>query len=99
MTHERFPKREARHLGVRLVVQQPVERVLERLFFPAAVVIFVDVQRQARNGLRQNPHTGVHRRHLHGGRFVHRFPARRTAKKEAVAAAVERVFRFVARAK
>ncbi|MPN58610.1 hypothetical protein SDC9_206317 [bioreactor metagenome] len=95
MTHERFPKREACHLGVGLVVQQPVERMFERFLFPAAVIIPVNVQRQPSHGFGQDPHAGVHRRHLHGGRFVHRLPAGRTAEEEAVAAAVEGILRFI----
>ncbi|MPN00397.1 hypothetical protein SDC9_147591 [bioreactor metagenome] len=96
MAHERFPKREASHFGVWLIMQQSVERVFERFLFPATVVISIDVQRQTRDGFRQNSHAGIHRRHLHGGRFVHRFPARCTAKKEAVATAIQGILGFVA---
>ena len=96
MAHERFPKREACHLGVWLVVKQSVERVLERFLFPAAVVVLVDVQRQPRNGFGQDPHAGIHRRHLHGGRFVHWLSARCSSEEETVPAAVKRVLRLVA---
>ncbi|MPN20145.1 hypothetical protein SDC9_167522 [bioreactor metagenome] len=45
VAHERFPKREARHLGVRLIMEQPVKRMFERLLFAATTVISVNVQR------------------------------------------------------
>ena len=40
-----------RMVMAQIVVQQPVERMFERLLFPAAVIVFVDVQRQPRYGL------------------------------------------------
>ena len=71
MAHEGFPEDERGHLGIRLIMEQMVERMLHRLGLAAILLIAVHVQRQTRNGLRQDAHTGVHRCHLHGGPFVH----------------------------
>ena len=71
MVHEGFPEDERGHLGIRLIMEQMVKWMLHRLDLAAILLIAVHVQRQTRNGLRQVAHTGVHRRHLHGGPFVH----------------------------
>ena len=50
MRHERFPEDKGTHLRVRLIVEQVVERMVERHCLAAAVCIFVEVQRQPRHG-------------------------------------------------
>ena len=37
MCHERFPEHKRAHLRIRLVVQEQVQRVLQRLFLPAVI--------------------------------------------------------------
>ena len=64
-----------------------------------AIVVLVNVQRKPRNCFGQDSHTRVLRRPLHSGRFVDRFPARRAAEEETVAAAVEGVSWLIAGAK
>lgn len=76
--HQRFPKDEGRHLRVRLIMQQQIQRVINSFLFPAVLLVAIHMQRQSGDRLRQNTHTGIHRRHLHGGAFRHGF-ARRTA--------------------
>lgn len=48
---------------------------------PAAI----DVQGQSGDHLRQDPHAGVHRGHLHGGALIDRSPRRCRAEQERVA--------------
>ena len=70
--HHGFPEGEACHLRIGLPIQDLIQRVLGGLFFSVALLgKFVKVKRQAGHCLRQKPHTGVHRRNLHGGLFIH----------------------------
>lgn len=65
MAEHRFPPDEAGHLGIRLVVQQAVERVLAGLS-AARIGCLVHMQRQTGDGLGDDPHAGVDRRNLNG---------------------------------
>ena len=61
-----LPQDEAGHLGVRLVVQDAVQRMLRRLD-AALALILIYVQGQAGDGLGDDAHTGIDRAHLDGG--------------------------------
>ena len=88
MRHKRFPKHKGTHFRVRLIVKQMIERMVERHRFASAVGVFVKVERQSRNCL-------IHRRHLHGRTFRHRFPGCRPAEEAGVVAACRAVLRLV----
>ena len=64
--------------------------------FATAVIVLIYMKRKACQGFRQHPHARVNRRHLHGGMFVDGFTRACAAEKEAVSAAAEGAFRFVA---
>ncbi|EJX40219.1 hypothetical protein HMPREF1366_03083 [Enterococcus faecium ERV26] len=85
--HERFPKHEGTHLRVRLIVQKQIQRMVDGLFLAAILLIAVEVERQSRHSLRQDTDAGIHRRHLHGGAFIHSLACRAAAKEKAVGAA------------
>lgn len=71
--HKRFPEHEGTHLRVRLIVEQAVERMVERHCLAAAVRVFVEVQRQSCHSLGEDADAGVNRSHLHGTAFCYRF--------------------------
>ena len=51
------------------------------LFLIAVIVCYpVEMQRQCRNGLRQQSDTGIHGRDLHGCLFIYLFPGIGSAK-------------------
>ena len=93
--HECLTKHERTHLRVRLIVEQAVERMVERHCLAAAVRVFIEVQRQPRDSLRQDADTGIHGGHLHGGAFRHRFTGSSTAEEKGVVAARRAVLRLV----
>ena len=49
--HERFPEREGRHFRIRLVMEQRVQRVIQRLFLATRIVVLVEMERQRGDGL------------------------------------------------
>ena len=89
MRHERFSERERGHFRVWLVMEQPVERMVDGLFLAASVVVLVEMQWQGCNGLSQNTDAGVYRRHLHGRAFIDGLPCSRPAKHEGISAAIQ----------
>ena len=93
--HEGFPEHERTHLRVRLIVEQAVERMVERHCLAAVVRVFIEVQRQTRDSLRQDADTGIHGGHLHGGAFRHCFTGSSTAEEESIIAACCSVLRLV----
>ena len=83
MGHERFTPGKARHLRVRHQVEQPVQRMVLRHFFPIPIVrIAVQMEGKLSDGFRQQPHTGIDRGDLHRGLLVHLFTAGRGAEGE-----------------
>ena len=66
MRKHRFPPDERGHLAVGFVVQNWVERMIQRLD-TAFTLILIHVQRQAGDGFRNHPHTGIYCAHLNGG--------------------------------
>ena len=97
MRHEGFPEGKGGHFRVRLIVEQVIQRMPQRLFLAARGIVLVEMQRQRGDGFRQNPHTGVHRRHLHGAALVDSFARHGVAEQKGIAAAVQRVARLVPR--
>lgn len=93
--HEGFPEYEGTHLRVRLIVEQVVERMVERHCLAAAVRVFVEVQRQSRDSLRQDTDAGIHGSHLHGRPFCHCFAGGCSAKEKSIVAARRAVLRLV----
>ena len=88
VVHHRFPKDKRGHFRIRLVVQDPPQRVVEILFLAAVLAVFVQKQRQTRDCLRKNANTGINRCHLHGSMFVDHLTSRRIAPKKAAAAKI-----------
>ena len=95
MRHERFPEHEGTHLRVRLIMEQAVERMVERHCLAAAVGVFIEVQRQSRDSLRQDADAGIHGGHLHGRPFCHCFAGGRAAHEKGVIAARRSVLGLV----
>ena len=93
--HERFPEHEGTHLRVRLIVEQVIERMVQSHCLSAAVRVFVEVQRQSRDSLRQDTDAGIHGGHLHGRAFRHCFAGGRTAHEKGVVAACRSAFGLV----
>jgi len=93
--HERFPEYEGTHFRVRLIVEQAVERMVERHCLAAAVCVFIEVQRQSCDSFRQDTDAGIHGSHLHGGAFCHRFAGGRSTEEKGVVAARCAVLRLV----
>lgn len=93
--HERFPEHEGTHIRVRLIVKQAVERMVKRHCLAAVVFVFIKVQRQTRDSLRQDADTGIHGGHLHCRALRHRFAGSRAAEEESIIAACCSVLRLV----
>ncbi len=70
--YERVAEEEAGHLGVRLIVQKKIQRVVYG-FFLAVRLDPVEGERK-RHRLGEYSNAGIHGRHLHGGAFRHGFP-------------------------
>ena len=87
MRHKRLTKDETRHLGIRCIVEQEVQRMLRYTLF-ALTLISVDVKRQPRDGFGKNADTGVDRRCLHCSTFVDHLARRRLPKQKGQAAKV-----------
>lgn len=68
-----------------------------RMFYHMPPAVSVHVQRQTRDGFREDADAGVDRRHLHGGAFGHYFAGGRAAQVESVSAAGCSVLRLVSR--
>ena len=88
MGHGGFPKHKAGHLRVRLVMENAVQRMLQRLFLTSALPVLIQVYRQTGDGFGQNADAGVDRRHLHGGAFIHWLARGGLPEEESVTAAV-----------
>ena len=76
MRHERFAQDETRHLRIRRVVEQEIQRMLVcdlLAAFPSAI----DSKRQTRDGFGEDAHTCVDRRRLHGSALIDRLARRR----------------------
>ena len=95
--HEGFSEGKCSHFRVRLVMEQGVQRMPQRLFLAARGVVLIEMQRQRGDGLRQNPHAGVHRRHLHGAALVDGFARHGIAEQKRITAAVQRIAGLVPR--
>ena len=78
-------------------MEQKIQRVVRRLFLPAVIRIFIEMQRQPCHRLRKYPDAGVHRRHLHGGTFIDTLAAGAAAHEKAIGAAGSPVLRGVPR--
>ena len=63
---------EGGHLGVRLIVEDSVQRMICRLL-TAGFGLLIDRQRQGRDGFSDHTHAGIDRGHLHGVLGVDRF--------------------------
>ena len=77
-------------------MEQPVKRMIDRLFFAAFAVVSVKMKRQSGDRLGENPHAGIHRRHLHGGAFGDGLSGSAAPEKEPETAAGRGVGRLVA---
>ena len=71
MSQHRFSKDKRSHFLVGLVMDQPVQRMF-RGFSASVFCGFVHMERQTGNGLSNNTHTGVDRRHLNGRGRIYR---------------------------
>ena len=93
--HERFPEHKRTHFRVRLIMEQPIQWMVESHGLATAVGVFIKVKRQSRYRLRQNTDTGVHRRHLHGRPLGHCFAGGRAAHEKGIVAACRAILRLV----
>lgn len=85
MRHQRLAEDEAGHLRVEIIVQQPVEHVVGGLDLRPVLLDSIDVQRQARDRLSQDPHARIHGGHLHRTTLGDRAPGAGGTEQEAVA--------------
>ena len=97
MCHERFAEHERAHLRVWLIVEQAVERMVERHCFATAVRVFIKVQRQSCDSFRQDADAGIHGGHLHGRAFRYRLAGCRAAHEKGVVAARCAILGFISR--
>nr|DAU01012.1 MAG TPA: hypothetical protein [Caudoviricetes sp.] len=97
MRHERFPERKRGHFRIWLVVEQAIQRMPQCLFLAARGIVLIEMQRQRGNGLGENPHAGIHRRHLHGAALVDGFARHGIAEQKGIAAAVQSIAGLVPR--
>lgn len=58
-------------------MQKNIQRMLRRLLFPSVIGVAVQMEWQAHHQFRQYPHTGVHRRQLHGRSLIYSFPRKK----------------------
>ena len=89
MAHQGFPEIERGHFRVRLVVQQPVERMVEGLYLAPVFTVAVHMERKARHRLRENTDAGIYSSHLQSGALIHRLTAGGAAKEKGKAAAAQ----------
>ena len=83
MGHQSFPEDERGHLRIRLIVQQKVQRMVSG-FLGAVVRLLIDLKWQRSDGFRENSHTRIDCRHLHGGAFVDSLSGSGSSQEEAV---------------
>ena len=69
--------------------------MFHRLFLPAILCIFEELQRQPCDRLLQDPYTAVNRRHLHCGPFGHVLAARTGSQEETIRAAGSPIVRLI----
>ena len=93
MAHQGFPEIERGHFRVRLVVQQPVERMVEGLYLAPVFTVAVHMERKARHRLRENTDAGIYSSHLQRGALIHRLAAGGAAKEKGKAAAAQGILR------
>lgn len=86
MGHEGFPEDKGTHLRVRLIMQEPVQTVVNCFFLAAGFGIPIHIQRQACHRLGKNTDAGIDRRHLHRGAFIHLLAGCRATHEKAVVA-------------
>lgn len=52
MCHQRFPENERCHFRIRLIMKNPVQRMVDRFFLSAVIGVFIQMKRQTRDGFR-----------------------------------------------
>nr|DAJ66244.1 MAG TPA: hypothetical protein [Caudoviricetes sp.] len=87
MCHESLAEYETRHLWVRRIMEQKVQRMLRHALFSLSFV-GVDVERQSCDGFGKNTDTGIDCRRLHCSTFVDRLARRRLPKQKGQATEV-----------
>ena len=96
MAHKRFPEHKRSHLRVRLVMQKIIQRMVIHPLLPLPRIP-VQMHRQGRHSLRQNPHTGIDRRSLHGRPLIHDLPAAAPSKEKRISRPPVPVLRLIPR--
>ena len=93
--HHGLPEDERGHLGIWLVMQKEIQRMVDGLFLASFLCVFVQVKRQRCDRLREDTHAGIHSRDLHGRSFIDCLTRRCPAEVVAVTRAVCRVGRLI----
>ena len=96
MAHKRLPEHKRSHLRVRLVMQEIIQRMVIHPLLPPPRIP-VQMHRQGSNRLRQNPHTGIDRRGLHGRPLIHDLPAAAPPKQKGISRTPVTVPRLIPR--
>ena len=96
MAHKRLPEHKRSHLRVRLVMQEIIQRMVIHPLLPPPRIP-VQMHRQRRHSLRQNPHTGIDRRGLHGRPLIHDLPAAAPPKEKGISRTPVTVPRLIPR--
>ena len=96
MSHERFAQDETRHLRIRCIVEQEIQRMLICDFLTSFQTA-VDGKRQTGDGFSEDANTSVDRRRLHRRPLVDRLACRRLPEQKGQAS--EMILRLISRAK
>ena len=81
MRHQRLAEYETRHLGIRCIVEQEVQRMLRHTFL-ALPLVGIDMKRQPRDGFGEDAHTSIDCRRLHRSPFIDHLSCRRRSKQK-----------------
>lgn len=84
MCHQGFPEYKRGHFGVRLIVEQYIQWMVDGFFFAAGIGVAIEVERKSGHSLCQDTHTGIHSGHLHGRALGHRFAGGEAAEQKTV---------------
>ena len=71
MAHHGFPKNEAGHFRIWLIMQKMVKRMAVKFFLAAIWAVLIHINWQPSYSFCQNPHTGINSSYLHGSAVIY----------------------------